>query len=94
MTKLKVGCNVESLISIGTGTLAAMTDYDHVYLNAKQTWTEISDGKSPVMVINNDSATAIDVFIYAKGGANFGIVDNNIAGGGTKFLAVIGGFEI
>jgi hypothetical protein len=93
ITKLKVACNVEAYIALGVGALATPpTDYDLYYLNGKQTWYEFLDSKGPVMVIYNSTAAAVNVNVYAPGGAIFGIADNNPVGGGTIFGATLGGF--
>lgn len=93
LTKLKVGCNAESVISLAYGAAldGTETNVDHVYLNGKQTWMEFSDGYSPVMVINNTTAVAVNVYIYAPGGAVMGVA-NNPAVGAHSYLAVMGGF--
>ncbi|MHA1291083.1 MAG: hypothetical protein ACTSQJ_00275 [Promethearchaeota archaeon] len=94
ITKLKVGCNAEQIISVGYGSAldGTQTKVDHIYLNGKQTWMELSDGKTPIIVINNTSSSAVNVYIYAPGGTVMGVANNPAAPNQVYYLAMFGGF--
>jgi len=94
ITKLKQSATASQVISVGYGDIAvgAPTAIDHTFLNAPQQWGEYSDGPSPIMAFFNNTAAAINIYIYAATGAAIMGVVNNPAAGVVSYGGTIGGF--
>lgn len=81
-TSATFDCDNSIYLRVGTGDLGSMTDYWGIHIPAGGI-EALSDGESPLFVINNDTSSSVTIRLYAPQTLHGAATNNNA----TKYVA-------